>query len=174
MLYKRNCSYSFVHNKTRNPFSLARATNVVYDYTNLWLAQDKVDWNSVAWYLMNMISKDSYYSIEMDTNNDPLARHGMDSLGLMSNDYDGEHGGVSLDYVNPNYPLHLTNDAMDDNELHMWPNIIDQQLVLNMNVHPTMPTTATPIVPTTTIPSVTTTTISIVLVELEPKCMKTL
>lgn len=54
-----SCSYPFVHTKTRNMLSSARAENLIYIYTNERLVWERVGCDLAACNLMNMMSKDS-------------------------------------------------------------------------------------------------------------------
>lgn len=47
-----------MQNKTSNELSLAGYENLVYIYTNARLAWERVDRDSVAWFLMNMMPED--------------------------------------------------------------------------------------------------------------------
>lgn len=62
----------FVHNRTRNWLSLAKAENLVYINTDAWLVWERVDWDLAACYLMNMMSKDFDYLTDKDINDDHL------------------------------------------------------------------------------------------------------
>ena len=68
-----------------------------------------------------------------------------------------------MGFDNPNGAFVFnSDDAADDNELHIWSNIATCESLSNVNVHPATPTTAISIMPTLAISIVTTTTIPIV------------
>jgi hypothetical protein len=138
-------SYSFVHNKTRNRLSSARAENLVYIYTNSRLARERVDRDSAAWYLINMMSEDSDYSADEDINGDPPAGPGGDSSGHSDNESDGGHDGGNLGLDNHNDPFAFDGlDAEDDGDLHMWANIAGREFLSTTHVRPATPTTTIP------------------------------
>ena len=81
----------------------------------------------------------------------------------LNNNSDDEQKRGNLGLDNPNDPFSFDgDDVADDEELHMWSSIIDREFLLNVNVHPSMPTTAISIVtsmaisivPTMAIPNV--------------------
>ena len=75
-----------------------------------------------------------------------------------------------MSFDNPHDPFAFDNeDTVNDNELHMWSNITDQEFISIMIVRPTTPTTIISNVPTMTIPNVTTINILSAPIELEPK-----
>ena len=71
----------------------------------------------------------------------PLVEPNIDSLGPPNNDSDGKHNGGNLGLDNPNDSFAFDgDDAMEDNELHMWFNITSRVFLSNLNVHLTTPT----------------------------------
>lgn len=75
-----------------------------------------------------------------------------------------------MSFDNPHDPFAFDNeDTVNDNELHMWSNITDQEFISIMIVRPTTPTTIISNMSTMTIPNVTTINILSAPIELEPK-----
>lgn len=74
---------------------------------------------------------------------------------------DGGHSGRTLGLHNPSESFVCDgDDAVDDDELHVWFNIADWEFLSNVNDCPTAPTTTIPNVLTMAISIVPTTTIS--------------
>lgn len=65
-----------------------------------------------------------------------------------NNDSDGKHNGGNLGLDHPNDSFAFDgDDAMKDDELHMWFNIASRVFLSNLNVHLTTPAETIPNVP---------------------------
>lgn len=104
---------------------------------------------------MNLMSKDSNYSVKEDINYNLPSGCGGYSSRPSDNNNNGKHDGGNLCLDNPNDPFAFDSDGIaDDNELHMWSNIAGQEYLSNMNAHPATPTMIIPNVLVTLEPDV--------------------
>ena len=95
-----------------------------------------------------MMSTSYDYLADEDINDDPPLRPNIDFLRHSDNTSNDKHDGRNLGLDNPNDPFAFdSDDAMEDNELHMCSNIVDKKFLSNVNVHPAMPITIIPNVP---------------------------
>lgn len=82
---------------------------------------------------MNIMSKDSKYSVNEDLGDGPNSTPNGDSLGPSDNDSDGLDVGRNLGVNNPNDPCAFDSD--DDGDIHMWSNIAEQEFLSSSNMH---------------------------------------